>query len=148
VAGGRRALTTMARTEEPIFRFGVISDTQYCDAEDGTNFSGTRTRRCDHARCMQQCILVGSLPLCIHVLPASYSQVARHVPCHKGLLPSGFCCPSRYRHSLQVLERAIKDWNAHHAAGRPMSFVVQLGDALDGKAASLNQSVSAAEVRL
>jgi len=28
-----------------------------------------------------------------------------------------------------------------------MSFVLQLGDALDGKAASLNQSVSAAEVR-
>jgi hypothetical protein len=28
-----------------------------------------------------------------------------------------------------------------------MSFVVQLGDALDGKAATLQQSVSAAEVR-
>ena len=36
----------MAQTEEPVFRFGLISDTQYCDADDGTNFGGTRTRRC------------------------------------------------------------------------------------------------------
>ena len=28
-----------------LFRFGVISDVQYCDIDDGTNFEGTEVRK-------------------------------------------------------------------------------------------------------
>eukprot|EP00241_Pyramimonas_parkeae_P004787 CAMPEP_0114257010 /NCGR_PEP_ID=MMETSP0058-20121206/18484_1 /TAXON_ID=36894 /ORGANISM="Pyramimonas parkeae, CCMP726" /LENGTH=350 /DNA_ID=CAMNT_0001371667 /DNA_START=417 /DNA_END=1469 /DNA_ORIENTATION=- len=80
---------------QPLFKFGLISDTQYVDGDDATNFPGTRTRR--------------------------------------------------YRHSLQVLERAVKSWNQEQQSDLPISFVVQLGDAIDGKCASMSQSVSAAE---
>jgi hypothetical protein len=81
-------------------------------------------------------------------LPTSRTQTPERPSLWRPPLPIYTCVVRRrYRHSLQVLARAIQDWNAHHAAGRPMSFVVQLGDALDGKAATLQQSVSAAEVR-
>uniref|UniRef100_A0A7S0WLK8 Calcineurin-like phosphoesterase domain-containing protein n=1 Tax=Pyramimonas obovata TaxID=1411642 RepID=A0A7S0WLK8_9CHLO len=80
---------------QPLFRFGLISDTQYVDAEDGSNFPKTKIRR--------------------------------------------------YRHSLQVLRRAVADWNKQHQCGRPMDFVIQLGDAIDGKCAQLTTSSSAVE---
>eukprot|EP00976_Prorocentrum_cordatum_P092521 1188988-Prorocentrum_minimum.AAC.3 len=31
---------------QPLFRFGLISDTQYVDAEDGHNFTKSKVRRC------------------------------------------------------------------------------------------------------
>eukprot|EP00242_Pyramimonas_sp_CCMP2087_P008312 CAMPEP_0198207660 /NCGR_PEP_ID=MMETSP1445-20131203/11098_1 /TAXON_ID=36898 /ORGANISM="Pyramimonas sp., Strain CCMP2087" /LENGTH=382 /DNA_ID=CAMNT_0043880775 /DNA_START=197 /DNA_END=1348 /DNA_ORIENTATION=- len=80
-------------SEEPLFRFGLISDTQYVDAEDGSNFPKTKIRR--------------------------------------------------YRHSLQVLHRAVASWNQQIRNGKPLDFVLQLGDAIDGSCAALNSSSSA-----
>jgi hypothetical protein len=34
-----------ADVEQPLLRFGVIADIQYCDCEDASNFAGTETRR-------------------------------------------------------------------------------------------------------
>jgi len=80
---------------QPLFRFGLISDTQYVDADDGSNFGGTRIRR--------------------------------------------------YRHSLQILKRAVASWNQLHADGKPLSFVVQLGDLIDGKCKQLGQTQAAVQ---
>lgn len=62
---------------KPIFSFGVITDVQYADIDDGFSFSGV---------------------------------------------------PRFYRHSLEVLRRAVDCWNA----GGELSFVIHFGDIVDG----------------
>ena len=74
---GRLLRSTMASLRG---RIGLIADVQYCDLEDGTDFTGVQVRR--------------------------------------------------YRHSLEVLARAVEDWNSQ---GQVL-FLAQLGDLVDGKA--------------
>ena len=74
---GRLLRSTMATLRG---RIGLIADVQYCDLEDGTDFSGVQVRR--------------------------------------------------YRHSLEVLARAVEDWNSQ---GQVL-LLAQLGDLVDGKA--------------
>lgn len=65
--------------QQPLLTFGVISDTQYANFNDGMDYSKTRTRY--------------------------------------------------YRNSLNLIKNAINDWKCSHV---PLSFVIQLGDLIDG----------------
>ncbi|CAI7801426.1 unnamed protein product [Closterium sp. NIES-54] len=64
--------------KKPLFSFGVITDVQYADINDGQSFLGI---------------------------------------------------PRFYRHSLQVVKKAVEDWNQ---STRPMAFAVHFGDIVDG----------------
>ncbi|CAI5461135.1 unnamed protein product [Closterium sp. Yama58-4] len=63
---------------KPLFSFGVITDVQYADINDGQSFLGI---------------------------------------------------PRFYRHSLEVVKKAVEDWNQ---STPPMSFAVHFGDIVDG----------------
>lgn len=79
----------------PLFSFGVISDIQYADLDDGSNFARTRTRY--------------------------------------------------YRSSLQLLRKALEHWSE---SAVPPSFVLQLGDIIDGFNAPRGASRSALDTVL
>jgi len=97
----------LEKENEALFRFGLIADIQYVDADDAMNFQGTRMRR--------------------------------------------------YRHSLGVYEKAVKDWNNQILSSSSSSSLplndnksrfkcsIVLGDIIDGKAAAINNQQSCYE---
>lgn len=65
---------------KPLITFGIVSDIQYADFDNGTDFSKTSERY--------------------------------------------------FRNSLNLVKKAIEDWKCSHC---PLSFVIQLGDLIDGR---------------
>lgn len=72
-------MASTSSDQQPLLSFGIVSDVQYADANDGTDYSKTRTRY--------------------------------------------------YRNSLNLLKNAINDWKC---SKNNISFVLQLGDVIDG----------------
>lgn len=76
---------------DPVVRFGLITDIQYADIEDGYSYDKKKKRF--------------------------------------------------YRNSLNLVREAVKNWNERKSP--PIKFILQLGDIIDGKCKSINESIPA-----
>lgn len=80
--------------DQPLVSFGLITDIQYADVDNGSSYDKKYTRY--------------------------------------------------YRNSLNLVNEAVKHWRAHeHKYNQKMKFLLQLGDLIDGKCKSINESLPA-----
>ncbi len=82
-------MTSDVIKERPLVTFGVLTDVQYADCEDGTD----------------------------------YSQTRQHF----------------YRNSLNLVKNAVNDWKS---CSERISFIIQLGDLIDGKSKKGGEAAS------
>jgi manganese-dependent ADP-ribose/CDP-alcohol diphosphatase len=97
----------------PLFRFGLLSDVQHADKDDGVSFHGTPR----YYRCAPECeVEAAAAVACVPPLPSRLPP-----------LPTSCMLACRRRYALQQLDRAVAAFQAADC-----SFCIHLGDLCDG----------------